>query len=208
MARVKKQMLNLLETLSASEIETLRAKLIGPKLKALQQERATLQKRLRTVEGQIAVLEGSVPRRRRRRRVRAKAPKAAKRAPARKAARKGATIAETIEAILRRARKPMRVKDICAALVRAGHADKKSLANYVNRVLNVTPQFAKAGWGEYTLRDRLAAPAKGGKKAKAARKKRGARKKKTAAKKKSVRRRRVKKAARKAPAPGSSKAGQ
>lgn len=192
MAHVKKQLVELLSTLDPTEIEKLQAKLLAPKLASLRREKGRLQKRLKEIERQLARVQKAKPRRRRRvRRVRAKrAP--AKRAPVKRApvkrvrrrARKG-TIASKIERILKGAPAPMRVKDICNALARAGVPKKKGLINYVNRILSTGPAFTKAGWGLYRLATKpSAAPAKKASRKKASRKKaRAAKKAATPAKK-------------------------
>jgi len=182
MARVKKQLVELLSTLSSKEIQKLQAKLLAPKVASLRREREKLQKRLREIERQLARVAKAKPRRRRVRRVRKAR---AKRAPVKRVkrrARKG-TIASRIEGILKRAPAPMRVKDICDALARAGVPKKKGLVNYVNRILSTNPAFSKAGWGVYSLAGKpSAAPAKKAARKKAARRK-VARKKANPAKK-------------------------
>jgi len=147
MPRVKKQLVELISKLSPKEIEQIRAKLLAPKLGSLRRERAKLVKRLREVRREIARLGAPV----KRRRVRVRRARRA---------RKG-TMASKIKAILGRAKAPMRVKNICAALVRSGVPRKKGLVNYVNRTLSTNPLFAKAGWGLYRLAGQApAAPVK------------------------------------------------
>ena len=54
MARVKKQLLEILSSLSSEEIEKLQAKLIEPKLDALRREKEKLQKRLKEIDRELA----------------------------------------------------------------------------------------------------------------------------------------------------------
>lgn len=135
MARVKKELVELLSTLSASEIEKLRAQLVGPKLQALKRERQKLEKRLKEIDAEMARLGARKP---------------ARRAARRRGPRPG-TLASKIRNILEKAGRPMRVKEICDALAAAGAARTKTFANYVNRTLSTNPLFSKAGRGVYKL---------------------------------------------------------
>lgn len=188
MARVKKQFLELLSSMAPAELAKLQAKLLGPKLKALRSERAKLVKRLKQVETELAGLEKPAPRKRRKK---AK-PRAVRRVRvvARRRRRKG-TMADKIATILGKAGKPLRVRDICAALVKAGVPKKKGLVNYVNRTLSTNPRFRKAGWGLYVLAGGAAAAAAKKASKKKAPKKRRVAKKKAARKKRAVRRKKA-----------------
>jgi len=153
MARVKKQVIQLLSGLSARDIRQLQSKLVAPRLKALRREKAAIEKRLRMIGRQIAGLVSLAPRKGRKLRK----TKQLKRAKRVRPARKG-TIASRIKGILQRTVAPMRVKEICSALIRAGMPKKKGLVNYVNRILSTNPTFAKAGWGLYCIAGKAPAP--------------------------------------------------
>jgi len=162
MARIKKQLVALLSALEPAQV----AKLVSARLKTLQREKALLEKRLSEVARQIAGLGApAAPKIRRRRRARrgrppVSKPVAKKAAPVRRRAKKG-TMAAKIKEVLAQAKEPMRVKDLCAALVRSGIPKKKGLMNYVSRTLSTNAAFAKAGWGLYRLAGAAApAPAK------------------------------------------------
>ena len=163
MARIKKQLVALLSAMDPQQI----AKLVSVKLKSLRREKAILDKRLSDIGRQIAGLAAPVARKvRRRRRVRLGRPRLGrprvkqprmKAAPVRRRAKKG-TMAAKIRRILAHAKGPMRVRDLCASLVRSGVPKKPGLMNYLSRTLSTNPAFAKAGWGLYRLAG-AAAPA-------------------------------------------------
>jgi len=153
MRRVKKQLVELLSSLSAAEIKRLRSKLVAPKLESLRREKAAIKKRLHQIERQILRLAGRMVRKRRKLHRRT-GPRRAKRV---RRAKRGTVIAK-IKQVLARATSPMRVRDICNALARAGLKRKKGLVNYVNRTLSANPSFAKVGWGLYRIAGQASAP--------------------------------------------------
>jgi len=180
MARVKKQFIKLLSSLRPAELAKLQAQLVGPRVKALRREKAQLETRLKEIDEQLGGLGGPKPRKARRARKKARVHKVApKPVVVKRRGRRKGTVADKIEAILAKAGKALRVKEICVTLVKAGMPKKAGLVNYVNRTLSANPRFKKAGWGVYTLAaaPAAAAPAKRGRKKRAAVKKTVGRKK-------------------------------
>jgi len=143
MRRVKKQLVELLSSLSSSEIKQLHLKLVAPKLRSLRREKNAIEKRLHEIEREIA---GLAPTKKRK----ARQPKRLRKAKRVRRARRG-TVLSKIKNVLQRASVPMRVKEVCNALVRAGMPKKKGLVNYVNRILSTNANFTKVGWGLYSI---------------------------------------------------------
>ena len=151
MARVKKQLLELIAGLSTGEIRRLHAKLVGPRLKSLQREKAAIEKRLRQVERRLAGLVGVAPRKQRKAKV--------GRPPAKRGGRaKRGSVLAGVKRVLENAGGSLRVKEICDGLVRSGIPRKVGLKNYVSRMLSTNPAFTRAGWGLYRLAAKGLAP--------------------------------------------------
>jgi hypothetical protein len=162
MARPKQELFRLLERMSEKELERLAEELVEPRVRELREERLNLQVRLQDVERKLARLESKGKGGRGRARKPAidlRRKIATRRRPARRRRGRGGreTFAGAIERILRSADKPMRVKDICDALVREGQSRTAGLPSYVSRVLATNDQFVKADWGEYKFDKRKTA---------------------------------------------------
>jgi len=170
MVQARKQLMELLESMSEAEIQQIRDKLVEPRRRALDEEKKQLERRLQEINREVQSLQGAAaapaaapaPRRKRGRPARAAQPAAqpapaAAPKPAERAGRRGrppklqGSMAEKIRMIMERAGGAVRVKDIADALVRSGEPRKKGLVNYVNRTLSQSPMFRKSGWGQYEL---------------------------------------------------------